>query len=59
MIPLYVTLASPGSMVLFQEARLLLQERQERHVPADDHPESLHLVVEGQDHLVHGQVSGP
>ena len=46
-------------MVLFQEARLLLQERQERHVPADDHPESLHLVVEGQDHLVHGQVSGP
>ena len=38
-------------------ARLVLQERQERHLPDHDHPQPLHLAVEGQDHSLHGQVS--
>ena len=38
-------------------SRLFLQECQRRHIPDDDDTEPLHLVVERQDHPIHGQVS--
>ena len=41
------------------EAGLLLQERQGHHFPNHDHPQSLHLALERQDHPLHGQVSYP
>ena len=38
-------------------ARLILQKRQRCHLPNYDHSKPLHMVVERQNHLVHGQVS--
>ena len=35
----------------------LLQERKEGDIPDDDDPQSLRLVVQGQDDPLHGQVS--
>lgn len=36
-------------------AWLVLQERQVGDVPNDDNPQSLHVVVQGQDDSVHGE----
>ena len=36
---------------------LLLQERQEGHLPDDDHSQPLRLALQGQDDSLHGQVS--
>ncbi len=37
--------------------RLLLQERQEGHIPDHDNTKPLCMAVQGQDHTLHGQVS--
>ncbi|CAL1285438.1 unnamed protein product [Larinioides sclopetarius] len=34
---------------------LLLQERQESHLPGDDHSQPLHMALQRQDHSLHGQ----
>lgn len=41
------------------ETRLLLQERQVRHIPDDDHPQPLRVAVEGEDDTVHGEANAP
>ena len=37
--------------------RLLLQECQSRHLPADDDPQPLPVALQEQEDHVHGQVS--
>lgn len=39
-------------------ARLVLQERQEGHLPRRHHTQPLHLALQEQVHPLHGQVSG-
>ncbi|GIX96873.1 uncharacterized protein CDAR_568101 [Caerostris darwini] len=49
--------AARGVAQAHVEAGLLLQERQEGHLPGDDHPQPLHMALQRQDHTLHGQVS--
>ncbi|GIY47748.1 uncharacterized protein CEXT_523951, partial [Caerostris extrusa] len=47
--------AARGVAQAHVEAGLLLQERQEGHLPGDDHPQPLHMALQRQDHTLHGQ----
>lgn len=35
---------------------LVLQKRKIRHLPNNDHPQPLHVALQGQDHSLYGQV---
>ena len=41
------------------EAGLILQERQEGHLPNHDHPQPLRLALQHEEDILHGQVSFP
>ncbi|GIY73492.1 transposable element tc3 transposase [Caerostris extrusa] len=52
----------PATHQLAQEdvaTRFVLQERQEGHIPRNDDTQPLHLVVQRQNHSLHGQVGLP